>query len=87
MRLLPDNPAISWTPYAYLIYALPLLLRPVFWPRFPFELGLTVLGLAAFLALYFWGWWIDGPRKLLPVTGIAIAFAGGFDIGANTAVP
>ncbi len=72
MRLLPDNPAISWTPYAYLIYAVPFVLRPALAPQFPYERALAALGLAAFLAFYFWGWWIDGPRKLLPIAGITL---------------
>ena len=35
-----------WMRYAYLIYAVPFVLRPVFGPRFPYEWALTALGLA-----------------------------------------
>lgn len=72
MRLLPDHPEISWTPYAYLIYAVPFVLQPIFMPRIPFGLPLSLLGLAAFLALYFWGWWLEDRRKLVPISGITL---------------
>ena len=85
MRLLPDNPEISWTPYAYLIYAVPFVLKPVLVPRIPFELPLTLLGLGVFLALYFWGWWLDDHRRLMPIAGLVLltaAFAP-INFGAN----
>jgi len=72
MRLLPDNPAISWTPYGYLIYLAPFVLKPVFLVQIPFERTLSGIGLLVFLALYFWGWWLDDRRKLLPIAGIAL---------------
>lgn len=72
MRLLPDHPEISWTPYGYLIYTVPFILKPVFWPHTPHERPLSVLGLGVFLALYFWGWWLEDRRILLPVAGIAL---------------
>ncbi len=78
MRLLPDNPSISWTPYAYLIYLVPFLAQPVLGTATLVSQALTALGLLVFLGLYFWGWWLDDLRKLLPITGIAmlgVAFA------------
>ncbi len=72
MRLLPDNPEISWTPYGYLIYAVPFVVKAVLIPRVPYELQLTLLGLAVFLALYFWGWWLEDRRRLVPISGIAL---------------
>ncbi|MCH9650317.1 MAG: sensor histidine kinase [Deltaproteobacteria bacterium] len=72
MRLLPDHPEISWTPYAYLIYTAPFVLKPIFAPRMPFELLLSFVGLAAFLSLYFWGWWLEDHRKLIPIAGITL---------------
>ncbi len=72
MRLLPDNPEISWTPYGYLIYTVPFVLKPMLISRRPFELQLTFLGLAVFLALYFWGWWLADRRRLIPISGIAL---------------
>lgn len=72
MRLLPDNPEISWTPYAYLVYTVPFLLKPIFFPEIAFERVLTVLGLVLFLVLYFWGWWLEDNRKLVPIAGITL---------------
>lgn len=72
MRLLPDHPEISWTPYAYLVYVLPFVAEAVFWPRIPHEQPLSALGLTAFLALYFWGWWLDDDRIFLSISGIAL---------------
>ena len=72
MRLLPDNPEISWMPYGYLIYSVPFVVKAILVPRVPFELPLTLLGLAVFLALYFWGWWLDDRRRLVPISGIAL---------------
>jgi two-component system sensor histidine kinase DesK len=72
MRLLPDNPAISWTPYAYLIYVVPFVLQAALGAQMPFERMLSGLGLLVFLALYFWGWWLDDRRLLIPIAGIAL---------------
>ncbi len=72
MRLLPDNPEISWTPYGYLIYAVPFVVKPMLDSRVAYELPLTLLGLVVFLALYFRGWWLEDRRRLTPIAGIAL---------------
>lgn len=72
MRLLPDNPEISWTPYGYLIYTVPFVIKAILIPRIPLELPLTLLGLAVFLGFYFWGWWLEDRRRLVPIAAIAL---------------
>lgn len=72
MRLLPDNPSISWTPYAYLIYLVPFFAQPVLGTSTLLVQVLSALGVLAFLVLYFWGWWLDDLRKLWPIAGFAL---------------
>lgn len=57
MRLLPKNE--DWTSYVWLIYLLYFVLAGPF-ARFP----VTLAGTAAAVALYFWSYWIRGPRVL-----------------------
>jgi two-component system, NarL family, sensor histidine kinase DesK len=79
-RLLPQNSALGWTPYAWLVYLPTFLMHPITdqqagqhvnWP-------LTVAGVLVFLVSYFYGFWARG-RQLLAVialqTILAIAFA------------
>ncbi|MGC2694157.1 MAG: sensor histidine kinase [Candidatus Angelobacter sp.] len=69
MRLLPKNKDIGWTPYAWLVYLTSV-------PFYGYMSGqrsgrfwaLTTLGMAVFLVLYFWGYWIKG-KKLLWIVG------------------
>src|ERR1035437_8279603 len=55
MRLLPKNE--HWTSYVWLIYLLYFVLAGPF-ARFP----VTLAGTAGAVALYFWSYWIRGPR-------------------------
>jgi two-component system sensor histidine kinase DesK len=57
MRLLPKNE--DWTAYVWLIYLLYFVLAGPS-ARFP----LTLAGTAAAVAVYFWSYWIRGPRVL-----------------------
>ena len=72
MRLLPDDPEISWTPYAWLIYLLSFLLYPFFGKATALEWALTLAGAAAFLVLYFGGFWLRGRKILWSAGGILL---------------
>ncbi|HEY6348704.1 MAG TPA: sensor histidine kinase [Candidatus Angelobacter sp.] len=79
MRLLPKNNEQGWTPYAWLVYLfivpLVLLLSGV---RSPGPWAANIAGMLVLLVLYFWGYWIKGPRLLwiiLPILLLGIGFA------------
>lgn len=71
MRLLPDDREMGWTPYVWLIYLGYFMLYPVLGRAPVLEWVLTGAGLVIFLALYFWGHWLQGSRRLWSVAGIA----------------
>jgi len=86
MRLLPRNPHLGWTPYAWLIYLPIVLFDPLNRRTSALEWGLTLTGMGVFLALYFVGHWVDG-RRLLLVTAAIFALGVGFaPWNANTSV-
>jgi two-component system, NarL family, sensor histidine kinase DesK len=76
MRLLPRHSEHGWTPYVWLIYAIP-------YAAWPFVVPTRVLGspaagwlawlagLGLFLALYFRSYWVDGSRRLPLIGAIA----------------
>ncbi len=72
MRLLPDDPEIGWTPYAWLIYLTSFLAWPAMRSASAVEWTLTAAGLAAFLGLYFWGYWLKGRQILWAAGGILL---------------
>ena len=67
MRLLPRNPELAWTPYAWLIYVVPFLLTPLYSRRhgdvagWILHIGVTLL----FVALYFRSYWVRGKQLAL----------------------
>ena len=73
MRLLPKNKDIGWTPYAWLVYLsfLPMngyltgQTSRTYW-------ALTILGMAVFLPLYFYGYWVKGKRLLWIIAAITL---------------
>ena len=72
-RLLPDDPAIGWTPYAYLVYFVPFLAFPVASKvATPLHWIAYTAGAVAFLALYFYGYWVSGRRRIPVVIAIAM---------------
>jgi two-component system sensor histidine kinase DesK len=80
MRFLPRelDRDLGYTPYAWLVYALPFVADP-FWKGRPLpEVLVTLLGLAAFLVFYFAGFWKRGTA-ILPVvaglTALGVAFS------------
>jgi two-component system, NarL family, sensor histidine kinase DesK len=72
MRLLPDDPEIGWTPYAWLIYLTSFLIWPVLRSASLREWALTAAGTAIFLVLYFWGHWLEGRKILWAAGGILL---------------
>ncbi len=78
MRLLPRNHEAGWTPYAWLIYLLMFIAYPLFARQPLWMCFLTWAAVCVFLPLYFWGYWLDGKKVLMPIAGIlalGIAFA------------
>ncbi|HKD80626.1 MAG TPA: sensor histidine kinase [Candidatus Angelobacter sp.] len=73
MRLLPKNKDIGWTPYAWLVYLTSVPLNAylvggssrTYW-------ALTILGMASFLPLYFYGYWLKGKKLLWIVAAITL---------------
>jgi two-component system sensor histidine kinase DesK len=72
-RLLPRD-RFSWTAYIWLVY----LGSPI-WSLFAgrppgapsgIDIATTCVGIAVFLPFYFWGYWLQGPRSLLPIAAI-----------------
>jgi two-component system, NarL family, sensor histidine kinase DesK len=80
MRFLPKelDRDLGYTPYAWLVYAVPFLADPFWKGRSLSEILVTLLGLVAFLVLYFAGFWKRGPA-ILPVvaglTALGVAFS------------
>jgi two-component system sensor histidine kinase DesK len=70
MRLLPKNRELGWTPYAWLVYLAIFVVCPIPYAS-PRTYVLTALGVCAFLPLYFWGYWLQGRRRLWAVAGLA----------------
>jgi len=72
MRLLPKNEELGWTPYVWLVYLSYFLVYPASRSSSALDWALTAAGAAAFLGLYFWGFWQSGPRVLWNVAGILL---------------
>jgi two-component system sensor histidine kinase DesK len=65
LRLLPPNPHLGWTPYAWLIYLPIFVLEPLSRRTSALEWGLTAAAVAVFLVLYFVGHWVKEGQLLL----------------------
>ena len=85
LRLLPDMPELGWTPYAWLIYLSIFLARPLAGGATGGVWAATLAGVAVFLVLYFWGYWIRDARILWIVGGLALlgAVFAPFNSGSN----
>lgn len=69
-RLLPPGISVGWTPYVWLVYSVPYLVLPFAFP-FPWHWrASTLVGYAAFLALYFRGYWVRGRGLLWIMAGL-----------------
>jgi len=76
MRLLPKDPHIGWTPYAWLIYMCGFVAEP-FWRHRPaWVVAATLLVTAVFLVLYFYGFWQARAGWRLKAVATAIVLLG-----------
>lgn len=66
MRLLPNERHLGWTPFAWLIYSLPFLINTWESRSQPAMFAANLSVYAAFLVLYFLGYWFHG-RKLVVI--------------------
>ena len=71
-RLLPPDPEIGWTPWAWLIYLIPFVAAPFYARVEAWYDVVTVVASLVFLALYFIGYWVHGRRLLLVVAAITL---------------
>ncbi len=70
MRLLPKG--LDWTPYAYLIYLPIFFAAPFLTPVPAWQREAVVAATLVFLPLYFWGYWLRGPRSLMVIGAFAL---------------
>ena len=70
MRLLPDRKDLGWTPYAWLIYLVPLAIYPGFDRAGAKVWAATGATLLVFLVLYFRSHWVKGRAAVLCAAGI-----------------
>ena len=74
LRLLPPDSPVGWTPFAWLVYV-SIFLFYGYLGNTPGEWVLDGIALAAFLVLYFRGFWLGGTallRVALAIVGIAV---------------
>src|SRR5687768_9798923 len=81
-RLLPENKALAWTPYAWLIYLPTFLMDPWMEMRAGAlsagEIAATTFTVVTFLISYFYGFWVRGNRLIIVAvfqTMLAVVFA------------
>lgn len=72
MRLLPEDPQVGWTPYAWLIYLGFLFVDPLLGKASPGMWAATIGAVLVFLPLYFLGYWIRGRRLLWLVAAVLL---------------
>ena len=71
-RLLPPDGEHGWTPFVWLIYLSAYLIYPFWVGSRALVWAVDAVGLVAFLALYFRGFWVDGARRLPIIGGLAV---------------
>jgi two-component system, NarL family, sensor histidine kinase DesK len=69
LRLLPENSPLGWTPFAWLVYLSFFLVLAVL-NNTAWDWLIDGPAVAAFLVLYFRGFWISGARLLPIIAGI-----------------
>lgn len=72
MRLLPRNAELGWTPYAWLLYTVPMLLALFRASLDPGSLAAYLTAYVVFLVLYFTGYWVQGIRLVLVIAGMTL---------------
>src|SRR5947207_10636078 len=74
MRLLPQHirATAGWMPYIWLIFLSYFIADPAFHRFSLTRLLMTIVGMVVFLTLYFFGYWIEGKRKLWIIVGITL---------------
>jgi two-component system sensor histidine kinase DesK len=85
-RLLPPDPEIGWTPYAWLIYSPALFLWPSLNPYNATVWIATTVGALIFLPLYFRGYWCNGWKEKYWIIG-SIAVLGMLLTPINAGAP
>ncbi|HEX2164980.1 MAG TPA: histidine kinase, partial [Thermoanaerobaculia bacterium] len=82
---LPPGSPHGWTPYVWLVYLGFFLVQPIVRGATPLEWAAHAAVLAVFLPLYFWGYWLRGPRTLVPAGLILLlgVAAAGWNVGAS----
>ena len=76
MRLLPKNTELGWTPYAWLLYTVPLVNALIGAPLDPWSRAGYTVAYLAFLVLYFLGYWVHGRRLVLVIVGMSLLGVG-----------
>jgi len=71
-RLLPRDPQIGWTPFAWLIYLVPFAVAPLVVDASTIHRVSALVATAVFLALYFAGFWMRGWRLLSIIAAITM---------------
>ncbi|HVS63249.1 MAG TPA: sensor histidine kinase [Thermoanaerobaculia bacterium] len=77
MRLLPKDRNVGWTPFAWLVYLATFFIDPIANGASGLEWTLTLLATAAFLVLYFRGFWLPARGQLriaLAILAIGVLF-------------
>lgn len=77
LQLLPSDPQLGWTPWAWLIYLVPFVAAPFYDRVAAPHLAVTLLATGLFLVLYVAGYWTREGRLLLiiaVIAGIGCAF-------------
>lgn len=69
-RLLPEDKNVGWTPYAWLIYAVPFALAPAWRQAGAWDWVVNTAGLLVFLGLYFRAFWMMGPQLVWIAAGM-----------------
>lgn len=85
MRLIPPDRGYGWTPYVWLVYIVPFLIAPLMDGASAARIAATYAAGAAFFALYFLGFWMQG-RALLAVIA-AITLLGVIFVPGNFGAP
>ena len=72
MSLLPPRTELGWTPYAWLLYTVPLLVALMQTPLDPLVRTGYAASYVIFLTLYFAGYWVCGARLVGVILGMSL---------------